>query len=86
MQNVWMYIGYALVGVILVWSLLNAVRTGRMASEGHRFTADDNPMVFALGFAARIAMLVFCLYGIGHALGFNEDPMAALKAFLGPLA
>lgn len=86
MDNVLIYCGYMAMAVLIAWTLFRGVKTGVLAGETYRYDRDAQPMAFALSFALRIAVIGFCLVGMGHALGLNGDPMAALRKVLGPFA
>ena len=86
MDNIVIYCAYMAMAAFLAWTLFRGVKTGVLAGETYSYNRDANPLGFALSFAMRIAVIGFCLAGMGHALGLNGDPMAALRKILGPFA
>jgi hypothetical protein len=55
--------------VFIAWTMARAVRSGQIFSRGIGYTADDQPVIYALGLLSHAGIAVFCLYiAAGNAL------------------
>ncbi len=82
MNSVWAFCGYMVMAGLIAWGLVRGLQTGVLADEHHRYGRDAQPLRFAVDGVARIAALLFCVAGMGHALGLNGDPILGLRKLL----
>ncbi len=59
-----------LLAIFIAWTLLRALRNGRIFSRGYGFTIDDQPMMFVLAMATHGLMVFFLLW---LAAGYDID-------------
>jgi hypothetical protein len=51
-----------IVAALILWTLVRALRSGRIAGRGVSFALEDNPLLFSVALAFNAGALVFCLW------------------------
>jgi hypothetical protein len=73
---------FAILGALLVFRLVRAVRSGAISSRGIAFAFDTNPVWFILGVGVYVVLLIFCAGEILSAFGLMVDPIVTAKVYL----
>jgi hypothetical protein len=79
MQDPTMFAVYGVISIALFWSLVNGVSVGSLVIGSGQVSGDEGSEGLSLSVILRIAVLLFCLVGVGHALGIVEDPFDLLR-------
>ncbi len=85
MPPIYMGLLFGAIGLGVLWTLVRAVRTGRIYSEGRAYDADSQSGFYSMTMVGHVAILILCIGEVGHSLGLCPSPFAAIKAWLGPL-
>ena len=70
---------FAFFGLLALWALHRASRTGEISSEARRYRLDVNPIGFSLTFLADIGVVALCGAEVLHAMGLSGDPLAYMQ-------
>lgn len=70
--------------ILAGWSILGDLRTGVARDELYSFAVGDNPIGFLAVICGKLFVIGFGIAMVLHACGLPADPVAAMKAFLGP--
>ncbi len=76
---------FGAMGLFVLWTLVRAVRTGRIYSEGRTYDADGQSGLYGMTVVGHVVILILCVGEVGHALGLCPSPFATIKSWLGPL-
>ena len=69
----------AFIGLVVVWSLLQAFRTGRISSRGWTFQIDESPIGFFFVALCDLVILAGCIWFALHTLGLAPDLPPSLR-------
>ena len=53
---------FAGLAIVILWTLVRGFRSGMVYDEGWTFTANDQPMMFALSIVVRAGLVVFLMW------------------------
>ena len=84
MQRYIPFIIFALLTVVVAWSLQRALKTGKIQDNVWHWDAERNPMMFNITFVVWCCVLVFFAAEAVHHLGLIGDPLKLLPWPLTP--
>ena len=69
----------AFIGLVVVWTLLQAFRTGRISSRGWTFEIDKSPMGFCFVALGNLVLLAGCILFALYTVGWDGQLPPSLR-------